>query len=86
MPGWLVILFLFSLIIDNVPCDNNFTKRYSMNLKKKFNIKIILSNGGFKELNRIMKNNLLKNALNFYLLILFSLLSLSRHYGLLCLH
>lgn len=53
MTGWLVILFLFSLI-DNVPCDNNFTKRYSMNLKKVLNIKIILSNGGFKELDRIM--------------------------------
>lgn len=54
MPGWLVILFLFSLTIDNFPCDNNFTKRYSMNFKKVLNIKVILSNGGLKEINRIM--------------------------------
>lgn len=55
MFGW-HDLFFFSPVIDNVPCGNNFTKRYLMNLTKVLNIMVILTtNGGLEELNRIMK-------------------------------
>lgn len=52
----IILVFFFSSVTDNVPCGNNFTKRYLMNFKKVLNIKVILStNGGLEELNRFMK-------------------------------